>query len=59
MSGSGWWFPELVVTASPEDEGPAWFEAAHDKPFRHQSFYHTERLIREIKAGQADPPGDE
>ncbi len=51
--------PSVAIVASPEDEGQAWFEAARDKPFRHQSFYHTERLIREIKAGQLDPEGDE
>jgi ring-1,2-phenylacetyl-CoA epoxidase subunit PaaB len=51
--------PSAVIVASPEDEGPAWFEAVHDRPFRHQSFYRTERLIREIKAGQHDPPGDD
>lgn len=51
--------PKTSIVASPEDEGPAWFEAARDKPFRHQSFYHTERLIREIKAGQHDLADEE
>lgn len=62
FNGDSWvWMvvPSGVIVASPEDEGPAWFEAAHDKPFRHQSFYRTERLIREIKAGQHDLPGDD
>jgi ring-1,2-phenylacetyl-CoA epoxidase subunit PaaB len=62
FNGDSWvWMvvPTSTIVASPEDEGPAWFEAARDKPFRHQSFYRTERLIREIKAGQHDPPGDE
>jgi ring-1,2-phenylacetyl-CoA epoxidase subunit PaaB len=51
-----WWVvPSAAIVASPDDEGPAWFEAARDKPFRHQTFYRTERLIREIKAGKRQP----
>jgi ring-1,2-phenylacetyl-CoA epoxidase subunit PaaB len=54
-----WWVvPSKDILASPQDEGAAWFEAARDKPFRHQTFYRTERLIREIKAGQHDSSED-
>lgn len=51
--------PQSAIASSPDDEGPDWFEAAHDKPFRHQSFYRTESLIRQIRAGQHDPPDGE
>ncbi len=52
-----WWVaPHSAITASSKAEDAVWFEAAKDKPFRHQSYYRTESLIRKIKAGQADDP---
>jgi ring-1,2-phenylacetyl-CoA epoxidase subunit PaaB len=52
-----WWVaPHAAITASSSDEDASWYEAAKDKPFRHQSYYRTESLIRKIKAGQADDP---
>jgi ring-1,2-phenylacetyl-CoA epoxidase subunit PaaB len=58
-AGVWWVVPRDSIITSPEDEGADWFESALDKPFRHQTFYRTERLIREIKAGLHDQPEDD
>jgi ring-1,2-phenylacetyl-CoA epoxidase subunit PaaB len=55
-AGVWWAAPHAAITASSPDEDSAWYEASKDKPFRHQTYYRTESLIRKIKAGQADDP---
>jgi ring-1,2-phenylacetyl-CoA epoxidase subunit PaaB len=57
-----WWVvPDRVVTRSAPEDSAMLFEAALDKPYRDQAFYHTDTLMREIErqlgAGQEPPVG--
>ena len=57
-----WWVvPDRVVTRSAPEDSAMLFEAALDKPYRDQAFYHTDTLMREIErqpgVGQEPPVG--
>ncbi|MDX1600516.1 MAG: hypothetical protein R3191_03265 [Anaerolineales bacterium] len=54
-----WVVPKRVIHVSSQDDQDSWFEPAREKHYRQSSFYHTERLIREIKAEQKRGKGVE
>lgn len=45
-----WVTPMDDVIRSQDNDAESWFTPADDKPYRHGSFYHTQSLMREIKA---------
>ncbi len=50
--GAWWVVPAREVVASDPQEAESWFAPARDKAYRDQAFYHTETMMREIKAGR-------
>lgn len=45
-----WVAPRRALWLSEQADESAWFGPAHDKPYRHQSYYQTENLMRKIRA---------
>lgn len=53
-----WALPKGSLKASEPGDEESWFQPAKSKAYRHSSFYHPDRLLRELKRREGETEGD-